>query len=116
MTEDGFDADGHPLWVGDERLATYREALERVIDPELGYNIVGLGLVYGVAADADGKVNIEMTTTTMGCPATDYLLSGAQNSLVNLPGVTSVEVDLTYDPPWTPDMMEPMAKDRFGIR
>ena len=114
MTGTSFDAAGHPAWVGDESLARYRAALEQVIDPELGYNIVGLGLVYEVA-EADGTVSVAMTTTTVGCPATDYLLSGAEHSLADLPGVTSVRVELTYDPPWTPEMMEAAAKHQFGM-
>lgn len=115
MTEDRFDDEGHPAWAVDERLAAYRRALEQVIDPELGYNIVGLGLVYDVVAEPDGKVSVEMTTTTVGCPATDYLLSGAEHSLANLPDVTTVVVELTYDPPWTPEMMETEARHHFGM-
>ena len=116
MTENDFDANGHPVWVHNESLAPFRQMLEQVIDPELGYNIVGLGLVYDLTAEPDGTVCIEMTTTTTGCPAADYLLAGAGNSLAALQGVTSVKVNLTYDPPWTPERMEAEAKRRFGIR
>lgn len=92
-----------------------REALRRVIDPELGYNIVDLGLVYDVTAE-DGVVHVTMTTTTRGCPATGYLTAGARDSIEAVAGVVSVEVTLTYDPPWTPRMMSPEAKRRFGIQ
>jgi metal-sulfur cluster biosynthetic enzyme len=94
--------------------ANVKEALRLVIDPELGYNIVDLGLVYEVTV-ADGAASIAMTTTTRGCPATDYLREGARNAAEGISGVTGVEVDLTYDPPWTPDMMSPEAKLHFGI-
>jgi len=94
--------------------ARVMEALRLVIDPELGYNIVDLGLVYDVSV-ADGAATISMTTTTRGCPATDYLRNGAHNAAEGIPGVTGVEVDLTYDPPWTPGMMSPEAKLHFGV-
>jgi metal-sulfur cluster biosynthetic enzyme len=56
-----------------------------------------------------------MTTTTRGCPATDYLRGGANAAASSAPGVTSSAVELTYDPPWTPDMMSPNAKAHLGI-
>lgn len=89
-------------------------ALRRVIDPELGYNIVDLGLVYRVEIH-DGAVQVVMTTTTRGCPATDYLCGGAGHAADSTPGVTSSAVELTYDPPWTPEMMSPQAKAHLGI-
>lgn len=93
-----------------------RNALRQVIDPELGYNIVDLGLIYGVTVEGDGAARVTMTTTTAGCPATSYLQQGANDRVSNLPGIKSVEVDLTYQPPWTPEMMSPAAKMHFGIR
>jgi metal-sulfur cluster biosynthetic enzyme len=92
------------------------DALSRVIDPELGYNIVGLGLVYDVRVAEGGVARVTMTTTTRGCPATDYLLEGARDAASSVPGIEVVEVTLSYDPPWTPEMMSPEAKMRFGIR
>jgi len=91
------------------------DALCRVIDPELGYNIVGLGLVYDVAIE-EGVARVSMTTTTRGCPATNYLMEGARDAAGSVPGIEAVEVELTYDPPWSPAMMSPEAKVRFGIR
>jgi metal-sulfur cluster biosynthetic enzyme len=93
-----------------------RDALRRVIDPELGYNIVDLGLVYDVAMEEGGIVHITMTTTTPGCPATNYLKQGAGEAAGGLPGVEFVDVKLSYDPRWTPEMMSPEAKAHFGIR
>jgi len=93
-----------------------REALRRVIDPELGWNIVDLGLVYEVAAEEGGIVHITMTTTTPGCPATNYLKRGAGEAASDVPGIEFVDVDLTYEPRWVPEMMSPEAKAHFGIQ
>jgi metal-sulfur cluster biosynthetic enzyme len=93
-----------------------RDALRQVIDPELGCNIVDLGLVYDVAMDGDGGVHITMTTTTPGCPATSYLKQGAGEAASGVPGIEFVEVKLTYEPRWTPEMMSPETKTQFGIR
>jgi metal-sulfur cluster biosynthetic enzyme len=93
----------------------FRDALRQVIDPELGYNIVDLGLIYDVAVEDDGAVRVTMTTTTPGCPATNYLKAGAGEAVSALPGVQLVSVDLTYEPRWTPEMMAPEAKAHFGI-
>ncbi|MGB3272194.1 MAG: metal-sulfur cluster assembly factor [Xanthobacteraceae bacterium] len=102
--------------VPNEALAEeVREALRVVIDPELGYNIVDLGLIYGVAVEDGGVTHILMTTTTKGCPATDYLRDGARDSAWSVPGVEFVDVTLTYEPPWTPKMMSPAAKAHLGI-
>lgn len=90
-------------------------ALRTVIDPELGYNIVDLGLVYSVGVADDGDVRITMTTTTRGCPATDYLAEGATNAAKAVPGVEAVAVALTYDPPWSTEMMTRDAKRHLGI-
>jgi metal-sulfur cluster biosynthetic enzyme len=101
--------------VVDEALADrVMMALRRVIDPELGYNIVDLGLVYRVGIDG-GAVSVVMTTTTRGCPATDYLRGGASDAAGSNDGVESVAVELTYDPPWTPEMMSAGAKAHLGI-
>ncbi|RUW29474.1 metal-sulfur cluster assembly factor, partial [Mesorhizobium sp. M1E.F.Ca.ET.041.01.1.1] len=75
---------------------TVKEALRLVIDPELGHNIVDLGLVYAVLVNDGGVVNIVMTTTTRGCPATDYLKEGARDAAWGVPGVEFVDVTVTY--------------------
>lgn len=93
-----------------------REALRRVIDPELGYNIVDLGLIYDIAIEDGGAVRVTMTTTTPGCPATDYLMEGSREAAESTPGVASADVVLTYEPRWGPEMMSPKAKAHFGIR
>jgi metal-sulfur cluster biosynthetic enzyme len=92
-----------------------RASLRRVIDPELGYNIVDLGLIYDVVIEDGGVVHIIMTTTTPGCPATNYLKAGAGEAASTVPGVEFVDVKLTYEPRWTPEMMSSEAKANFGI-
>lgn len=93
-----------------------REALRQVIDPELGYNIVDLGLVYDVTVGDGGVTTVTMTTTTPGCPATNYLKASAGEAASAVEGVEFVDVKLTYEPRWTPEMMAPEAKLHFGIR
>ena len=100
----------------DDGAGPIREALRQVIDPELGYNIVDLGLVYEIAVEDGGLVTVVMTTTTPGCPATHYLKVGAREAAGAVEGVKFVDVRLTYEPRWTPNMMTREAKDHFGRR
>jgi len=92
-----------------------RKALHTVIDPEIGFNIVDIGLVYDVTVEEGGIATITMTTTTRGCPATDYLREGAGEAAQAVEGVHGADVRLTYDPPWEPDMMSAVAKEYLGI-
>lgn len=103
--------------TGDDMSMTdhIRAALRQVIDPELGYNIVDLGLIYDVTVADGGATTVTMTTTTPGCPATNYLKTGAGEAAISVEGVESVDVELTYEPRWTPEMMTPEAKAHFGI-
>ncbi len=91
------------------------DALRVVIDPELGENIVDLGLIYDVAINADGVAEIEMTTTTKGCPATGYLKQAVENAVWSVPGIHFAEVRLTYEPAWMPEMMNDGARQRLGL-
>jgi metal-sulfur cluster biosynthetic enzyme len=90
------------------------EALKTVIDPELGYNIVDLGLVYDLVVEK-GVVQIRMTTTRPGCPATAALKQGAEEAASAVAGVTSVTVDMTWSPAWSPDLMSDAAKEYLGF-
>lgn len=90
------------------------EALKSVIDPELGYNIVDLGLIYDIRVE-DGRAKILMTTTTPGCPATDFIRQGVEFCASGVAGVSSVEVTMTWLPPWTPDRMSDAAKGHFHV-
>jgi metal-sulfur cluster biosynthetic enzyme len=90
------------------------EALKVVIDPELGINIVDLGLVYGVEID-DELVRVEYTLTTMGCPVGPLIEQQMQQILTQMPGVKIVEGKLTFTPPWTPEMMSEEARLAMGM-
>ncbi|MCX8089933.1 MAG: metal-sulfur cluster assembly factor [Verrucomicrobiae bacterium] len=84
-------------------------ALRSVVDPELGCNIVDLGLVYDVAIEG-ARVRVRMTLTTPGCPMHESLCTGAQLALFNLEGVQEAQVELVWDPPWHPAMMSETAR------
>jgi metal-sulfur cluster biosynthetic enzyme len=91
-----------------------REALRTVIDPELGANIVDLGLIYGVKVD-DRSVHIAITMTTPACPLHEYLTAQIDGVLRPLfPDVRSVDVALVWERPWNPDMMSPALKRALG--
>jgi metal-sulfur cluster biosynthetic enzyme len=91
-------------------------ALERVIDPELGIDIINLGLVYGIEFDDAGNAEIRMTLTTMGCPLADLLTDQIHAVLKEVPEVTNVEVKLVWYPQWTVDKMSRYARISLGIR
>ncbi|HET7306649.1 MAG TPA: metal-sulfur cluster assembly factor [Gammaproteobacteria bacterium] len=90
------------------------DAMHDVIDPELGYNIVDIGLIYEVHID-DRVVQIIMTMTTPGCPAQDYIMNGVYDRGKRIPGVRDIEVELIWHPPWSPQKMTPVAKAHFRI-
>ncbi|MCW5719594.1 MAG: metal-sulfur cluster assembly factor [Devosia sp.] len=96
-----------------ELEADIRAALRAVIDPELGHNIVDLGMIYDIAVDEAGAVAVLMTTTTRFCPASAFLEEAVRERLAGVAGVTSAVVELTYDPPWTPERMAPEIALRF---
>jgi len=89
------------------------EALRQVIDPELGCNLVDLGLIYDVNI-VGGRVRVTMTVTTPGCPMHDSLRSGVQNALLSLEDVTDAKVELVFDPPWHPSMMTELGRRLTG--
>jgi metal-sulfur cluster biosynthetic enzyme len=91
-----------------------RDALRVVIDPELGHNIVDLGFVYDISA-VDGAVRITMTATTPGCPAIRFLEEGVANAAERVPGVGSVDIVMTFDPPWTPSRIAPAVRASLGF-
>ncbi len=87
-----------------------RSAMKQVEDPELGVNVVDLGLLYGVNVGEDGAVVLDMTLTSMGCPLTEQILGDARNAVGPLEGVTSVDVNWVWDPPWSPEAMTEEGK------
>lgn len=94
-----------------------RELLREVIDPEVGINIVDLGLVYEVRLSGDGVAMVRMTLTTPGCPLGGYLDDAIRETLWGVPGVGDVDVRIVWDPPWDPDaMMSDWAKEQLGWR
>lgn len=99
---------------GDTREAVF-EALKNVYDPELGLNIVDLGLVYDVQVDEDGGVDIQYSLTTMGCPIGPMIEDQMRSFLRGIPGVDEVRPEFVLRPPWTPEMMSDEAKAALGI-
>ena len=89
-------------------------AVKEIIDPEVGINIVDMGLIYGVDIEAD-TVNITMTLTSPGCPAGGQLINGTQHVTQQLEGVDEVNINVVWTPRWTPEMMTEEAKDELGI-
>lgn len=89
------------------------EALRQVDDPELGINIVDLGLVYGVELEGD-TVHITYTLTTMGCPIGPLIEAQMRQLLSGIEGVDEVNAEMVLRPPWTPDMMSEEAKAALG--
>lgn len=93
---------------------TILKALRTVMDPELGVNIVDLGLVYTIQT-RDTEVDIEMTLTTPACPAGPQILGDATKALEAVEGVTKAHVKLVMSPPWSPEKMSDEARDELGI-
>lgn len=94
---------------------SYRKLVEQslydVVDPELGINIVDLGLVYGVCSDENNNVIITMTLTTPGCPMHDSITNGVKHRVSQLEEVGEVEVNLVWEPEWSPSKMSDRAKE-----
>ena len=90
------------------------EALRGVEDPELGMDIVELGLLYDVEVDGP-NVKVIHSLTSMGCPAGPMIQEGIHDATAAIPGVEAVEVELTWDPPWTPELMSEDAKFILGF-
>lgn len=91
-------------------------ALEQVIDPELGIDIVNLGLVYDVDIDEQGIVTVTMTLTSMGCPLAGTLVDQVKYYLEDLPEVKGTEVNIVWTPVWTKDRLSRYAKIALGIK
>jgi FeS assembly SUF system protein len=91
------------------------DQLKTVFDPEIPVNIYELGLIYGVDVAADGATQVTMTLTTPMCPAAEELPPEVETKTRSVPGVTSVQLDLVWDPPWSPEMMSDAAKLDLGM-
>ena len=90
------------------------DVLRQVEDPELGMDIVELGLLYDVEVD-DSTVKVTYTLTSMGCPVGPMIEEQVREMASSVPGVEHVEAELTWDPPWTPDRMSEDAKFILGF-
>jgi len=94
---------------------TVRKALRAVKDPELNLNIIDIGLVYDVEVAEGGRVRVKMTLTSPGCPAGTEILDDVKRVLADMEGVESVDVELVWDPYWTPDKMDPRVRAFLGF-
>ncbi len=95
-------------------IEAVKDALKDVLDPELGYNIVDLGLIYDIEVE-DGGARILLTTTTPGCPATAFIRQAVEARTASVPGIETVNITMTWLPPWSPDRMSNDAKAYFGF-
>lgn len=91
------------------------ECLKNVYDPEIGVNIVDLGLVYDSDIEENGDVLVTMTLTSLGCPLGPVIMQEVNNALKDLPGIGETDVKLVWSPAWSPDMMSEEARDELGI-
>lgn len=90
------------------------DAMHDVIDPELGYNIVDIGLIYDLQVERN-VIQVVMTMTTPGCPAQDYIMMGVHERGMRIPGIEDVDIELVWNPLWSVQKMSPVAKAHFGI-
>lgn len=90
------------------------EILGDIYDPEIPIDIVNLGLIYGVRIE-EKKVNVNMTMTSPGCPAAQQIVTEARLLIEDLPDVEEANIEIVWDPPWTPEMMSEAAKESLGI-
>ena len=91
-----------------------RAALRQVKDPELDLNIIDLGLVYDVEVD-QGEVRVKMTLTSPGCPAGPQIVHDADRTIKTLAGVTDVDIEIVWEPYWSPEKMDPKVRALLGF-
>lgn len=91
-----------------------RKALRGVKDPELNLNIIDIGLVYEVEVEESGAVHVRMTLTSPGCPAGAEIVGDVKRTIEELEGVTSVDVEIVWEPFWTPERMDPRVRAFLG--
>lgn len=96
----------------DEKVV--RKALRKVKDPELDLDLVVLGLVYDVDVNGD-HVHVRMSLTTPMCPAADQIVTDAKREIEAIEGIEHADIELTFDPPWSPEKMDPLIRASLGI-
>lgn len=92
-----------------------KDQLQKVLDPELGISIVDLGLIYGIVISDEGACIITMTLTTIGCPLFGVIQKEIEDRVMEVEGIEDVKIDLTFDPPWTPDKMSEESRIMLGL-
>jgi metal-sulfur cluster biosynthetic enzyme len=105
--EDPSTLPQHPAELMNERLWA---ALSEIQDPEMPVNLVDLGVIYGVE-ERDGIVDVDLTFTAMGCPASEFILDDVRERLMREPGVKEVRIQVVWDPPWTVARMTQAGRD-----
>jgi metal-sulfur cluster biosynthetic enzyme len=91
-----------------------RKALRGVKDPELNLNVVDIGLIYDVIVGESGDVQIKMTLTSPGCPSGPEIVGDVKRAVEDLEGVTAVDVEIVWEPYWTPEKMDPRLRTLLG--
>jgi len=91
------------------------DKLKECTDPEIGINIVDLGLIYGIQIDENNNIKLKMTMTSPMCPVTSIILADAQLRLENIPDVGKIEIELVWEPLWSPDMISQDVKQKLGV-
>jgi metal-sulfur cluster biosynthetic enzyme len=92
-----------------------RKALKSVKDPELNLDLVVLGLVYDIVVAEDGSVRVVISLTSPGCPVAGQIVEDARTAVLGVEGVERADVELTFDPPWTPERISPLIRSSLGI-
>ena len=96
-------------------VESIRTALKDVFDPEIPVNVVDLGLIYGIAVSQENNVSVQMTLTAAGCGMGPYIAQQAEWAISSIEGVKDVDVQIVFDPPWTPDLITEDGKKTLGI-
>lgn len=91
------------------------QALKDVYDPEIPVNVVDLGLIYGVEVDDDSNVRVDMTLTAAGCSMGPFIAQQAEWAIADIDGVKDVNVEISFDPPWSPDRITEDGRKLLGI-
>ena len=99
----------------DVTVEEVQEALKDVFDPEIPVNIVDLGLIYGIEVDDDGHVHVDMTLTAAGCGMGPFIAQQAEWAVAEVDGVKDVDVEITFEPAWTPDKITEDGRKLLGL-
>tara|TARA_B100001123_G_scaffold204326_1_gene231733 strand:- start:835 stop:1137 length:303 start_codon:yes stop_codon:yes gene_type:complete len=91
------------------------EEIKKIYDPEIPVNIYELGLIYKIEVDADNKVNLDMTLTSPNCPVAESLPKEVKDNIMKVKGVSSVNLNLVWEPPWNQDRMSEAAKLELNL-